>query len=84
LKNDVNVPSKRKKEKNFKKKLVFCWRVKVNDEKIAGSGSRIRIRIHSKMSWVRKTAGKDRISLTIFGSLLIKKANNARILIFNL
>jgi hypothetical protein len=24
--NDVNVPSKSKKQKNLEKKIVFCWR----------------------------------------------------------
>jgi hypothetical protein len=58
LKNDVNVPSKSNKQKNFFLKFVFCWHlVQVNDE-----NSRIRIqdplvigmdpriRIHTKMS----------------------------------
>jgi hypothetical protein len=52
--------------------------------KIAGSGSWIRIRIHSKMSWIRNTAGRNRKSLAIFSSLLLKNANNTRMLIFKL
>jgi hypothetical protein len=39
LKNDVNIPSKSNKQKTFVFKLAFCWRLKVNDKKIAGSES---------------------------------------------
>ncbi len=55
-------------QKNFDKKIIFwlaSWRSMM---KIEGSGSssrgmdpRIRIRIHTKMSWIRNTAPKDRI-----------------------
>ncbi len=59
LKNNVNIPSK--SNKILKRKLfMFCfvlffasiWR---SMTKIAGSGSRMRIRIHTKMSWIRNT-----------------------------
>ncbi len=46
--NDVQGPSKSNKQKNFFKKLVFCWYLgKVNDE-----NSRIRIRIRIRI-WIR-------------------------------
>jgi hypothetical protein len=45
LKNDVNAPSKSNKQNNFLNKIVL----KVNDENS-------RIRIPSKMSWIRNTA----------------------------
>ncbi len=71
LKNYVNVPSKSNKQKNLFKKnvlLLASWR---SMTKIAGSGSitvvrgmdpgiQIRIRIHTKMSWIRNTVyGKN-------------------------
>jgi hypothetical protein len=46
LKNDVNVPSKRNKQKKISIKLVFVGILKVNDENS-------RIRIHTNMSWIR-------------------------------
>jgi hypothetical protein len=64
LKNNVNVPSKRNQQENYFKIISFLlasWRSMTN---IAGSGSgsisqrhkpRIRIRIHTKMSWIRNT-----------------------------
>ncbi len=68
LKNDVNVPSKSIKQNNFFliRFLLVSWR---SMTKLAGSGSesnpdplvrgildpRIRIRIHTKMSWIRNT-----------------------------
>jgi hypothetical protein len=45
LKNDVNVPSKSNKQKKFLKKLVFCWRLEINDEN-SRIQIQIRIRIH--------------------------------------
>ncbi len=48
LKNDVNVPSKSKKQKNFFLNQFFVGVLKVNDEK-----SRIRIRIHQSEAWIR-------------------------------
>ncbi len=66
-KNAVNVPSKTNKQNNWSKKISFLlasWRFMT---KIEGSGSRsgslvrgmdpqIRIRIHTKMSWICNTA----------------------------
>jgi hypothetical protein len=54
-------------KKMFKQKLFFIGILKVNDEKsririqdpdplVRDMDPRIRIRIHSKMSWIRNTA----------------------------
>jgi hypothetical protein len=48
LKNDVNIPSKSNKQKIFFK-LVFVGVLKVNDENS-------RIRIYTKILWIRNTA----------------------------
>jgi hypothetical protein len=48
LKNDVNVPTKSNKQKNFLKKLFFVGILKENDE-----NSRIRIRTHCSETWIR-------------------------------
>jgi hypothetical protein len=64
LKNYVNVASKRHKQKNCVKKLVFAGILKVSDEnrriRIQDPdplvrGMDPRIRIHPKMSWIRNT-----------------------------
>ncbi len=52
MKTDVNVPSKSNKQKKFSKKLVFVGILKINDENS-------RIRIHTKMSWIRNTGFKS-------------------------
>ncbi len=62
-KNDVNEPSKINKQKNFKKKISF---LKVN-------GENSRIRIHTKMTWIRNIAFQDTL-LVMFTCLNIKKA----------
>jgi hypothetical protein len=49
--NDVNVPSKSNKQKNILQNLFFVGILKVSDENS-------RIRIHTKMSWIRNT-GKN-------------------------
>jgi hypothetical protein len=65
----VNVPSKSNKQKKLSKKLFFLLASRRSMTKIAGSGSRNRvkdpdplvrgmyprIRIHTKMSWIRNT-----------------------------
>ncbi len=53
LKNDVNVPSKSRKTFFKISFMLASWR---SMTKIAGSGFRIRIWIHTKMSWIRNTA----------------------------
>jgi hypothetical protein len=55
LKNDVNVPSKSNKQKNFVKNSFFVGVLEVNDE---NSRIRISIRIHTKIAWKRNT-GKE-------------------------
>jgi hypothetical protein len=50
LKNDVNVPSKSNKQK----KLDFYFLVGIL--KVTAEKSRIRIRIRTKMTWIRNTA----------------------------
>jgi hypothetical protein len=57
--NEVNVPSKSNKQKFFFK-LVFCWRLegqwrKQHDPYPLVRGIDPRIRIHTKMSWIRNT-----------------------------
>ncbi len=60
----------------FKQKLFFVGILKVNDEKsririqdsdpdplVRGMDPRIRIRIHSKMSWIRSTGPSNRIPI---------------------
>jgi hypothetical protein len=63
LKNYVKVPSKSKMQKNFFKKLVFCWHLEGQWWKLKDldphpdplvRGMDPRIRIHTKMSWIRK------------------------------
>ncbi len=49
FKNDVNVPSKINKQRNFRKKIVFVGLLKVNEE---NSRIRIRIRIHYSEAWI--------------------------------
>jgi hypothetical protein len=67
LKNVVNVASKSNKQKNCVKKQFFTGILKVNDANsririqdpdplVRGMDPRIRIRIHSKMSWIPNTA----------------------------
>ncbi len=68
LENYVNVPlNSNMQKKMFKQKLFFIGILKVNDEKsririqdpdplVRDMDPRIRIRIHSKMSWIRNTA----------------------------
>jgi hypothetical protein len=53
LKKDVNVSSKSNKKKNKNKKLFFVGILKVYDENS-------RIRIHTKMSWIRNTDGNEK------------------------
>ncbi len=62
LKNDVYmyVPSKSIKQENFFLNLLFVGVLKVNDENsriylVRGIGMDPRIRIHTKMSWIRNT-----------------------------
>jgi hypothetical protein len=54
--------------KNCVKKFVFAGILKVNDENsririqdplVRGMDPRIRIRIHSKMLWIRNTASRN-------------------------
>ncbi len=61
LKNDLNVPSISNEQKNVLKKLVFCWHLegqwrKQQDPDPLVRGMDPRIRIHTKMSWIRNTA----------------------------
>ncbi len=62
LKNDVNVPSKSNMQKNFLTKI--CWRLESQGWKQQDpdpdpwvGGMDLRIRIHTKMSGIRNTAG---------------------------
>ncbi len=67
LKNDVNVPSKSNTQKNLFLYLFFVGILKFNDENSririciririhqSGMDPRIRIRLHTKMSWIRNT-----------------------------
>ncbi len=74
LKNDVNVPSKSNKQENFFKNLFFVGILKVYDENSRiriqdpdpdlnpdplVRGMDPRIRIHTKMSWIRNTASRN-------------------------
>ncbi len=77
FRNDVKVPSERNMQKNFFVKLVFCWHLesqwwKLKDPDLhshplvrAWFRPRIRIRIHTKMSWIRNTAEKAWIPFRI-------------------
>jgi hypothetical protein len=61
FKNDVNVPSKSNMQKNFNK---TCWRLegqwrKQQDPDPLVRGMYPRIRIHTKMSWIRNTAANS-------------------------
>ena len=60
--------------KNCVQKLVFCWHLEGNDENsririqdpdpdplVRGMDPRVRIRIHTKMSWIRNTASQNKI-----------------------
>jgi hypothetical protein len=62
LKNYVNVPSKSNKQEIFFKKISFVGVLKVSDENkqdpdplVRDMDPRIRIWIHTKMSWIRTT-----------------------------
>jgi hypothetical protein len=87
LKNDVNVASKSNKQENFfKKNLFFVGLFKVKDENPHPDplvrGMDPRIRIHTKMSWIRNTdvkcvplntisvAGCMKFKLMLFGNRL--------------
>ncbi len=72
MKNDVNVPSKSNKQKNFVLKIIFyvVGFLKVNDENSRGMDPQIYIRI--KMSWIRNTADVDDIS-GLLGTMTRKK-----------
>jgi hypothetical protein len=53
LKNDVNVPSKSKKQKNFKNNKFFVGILKVN-------GENSRIWIHQSEAWIRGSGYKPK------------------------
>jgi hypothetical protein len=57
LKNYVTVPSKSNKEEKLLSNYFFVGILKVNDPFVSGMDPRIhiRIRIHTKMSWIRNT-----------------------------
>jgi hypothetical protein len=61
LKNDVNVPSKRNKEKNFWKKITFLVVLKVTDEMVGSSGS------------ISQRYGSTKSVLKCHGSATLKK-----------
>ncbi len=85
LKNDVNIPYLQKvisRKTSIKKKLFFVGVLKVNDENsrvliqdpdplVRGMDPRIRIRIHTKMSWIRNTGKNKAIFSNDFFSLQI-------------
>ncbi len=53
LKNNLYVPSKGNKQKTFFLNLFFVGILKVSDENLLVRGMDPRIRIHTKMSWIR-------------------------------
>jgi hypothetical protein len=54
LENYVNVPSNSNKQKKCLNQIFFC--LHLEGQLVRGMDQRIRIRIHSKMSWIRNTA----------------------------
>ncbi len=71
LQNDVNVPSKSNKQIFFLFVFEGQWRKSQDPDPnplVTGMDPRTRIRIDTKMSWIRNTGSKTNTDLTITGT----------------